>query len=124
MSFIRQASKQVVATTGSTSASGNTSTHLNGEVSSIYVAVSSACGANESVILTAATSTQKAIITVANPSTLGGHYYPRALAQGTTAGTLPSSEGVPIPLYNEQVKITVASSSSDKPTATVLVNVV
>jgi Na+-driven multidrug efflux pump len=124
MSFIYQASKSVAATTGSTSVSGTMSTYLNGLVSSVYVAVSSACGANEKVILSAATSTSKAILTVVNPSTLGVHYYPRALAQGTTANTLPSSNGVAIPLYKEQVKITVESSSSDKPTATVLVNVI
>ena len=124
MSFIYQASGTVTATTGSTSDTANTSTHLNGLISSVYVAVSSACGAAEKVILTAATSTQKAILTVVNPSTLGAHYYPRALAQGTTAATLGSSEAAMIPLFKEQVKIVVASSSSDKPVATVLVNVV
>ena len=124
MSFIYQASGSVTATTGSTSDTANTSTYLNGLISSVYVAVSSACGADEKVILTAATSTQKAILTVANPSTLGGHYYPRALAQGTTGATLGTSEVTMIPLFKEQVKIVVASSSSDKPVATVLVNVI
>jgi hypothetical protein len=124
MSFVYQASKSVTATTGSTSNSGTMSTYLNGLISSVYIAVSSACGANESVTLSAATSTSKAILTVVNPSSLGVHYYPRAKAHNTTGAVMGTSEGTMIPLYKEQVKITVASSSSDKPTATVLVNVI
>jgi len=124
MSFVRQAIKSVTISTGSTSDSATMSTHLNGEVSSVYIAVTAAMGAGEQIILTAATSTQKGIITVANPSTLGAYYYPRASARGITSGVLASSHPATISLCNEQVGISVQSSSATGGTATIVVSVV
>lgn len=97
------------AGTGRTSA-------LSGQVGEIYTKINKAAGANVSVIMTSTSfATAKSILTIKNPSTVGVFYYPRALACGTTANALSSSESraiVPIPLNNEKVKVVVASSSA------------
>jgi hypothetical protein len=84
---------------------------MNGLICGVYVAISKEIGANGKVTITGE-STQKAILTVANPSTLGAWYYPQVAIQGTTANTLSSTVlRTKIPLYMESPRVKVASSS-------------
>ena len=124
MSFIYQATKTVTFTTGSTTVTDTMSTHLNGLVVGAYVDISKAVGANTLVIMSAVGTTAKEILTVADPSSNGGQFYPRVLAQNTTAGVFGTSHGVMIPLSKEQVQITVESSSSKGGTVTAIVSVI
>ena len=91
------------------------STILSGHVGEIYIKVASPIGAGGSVTITSTHfATAKSILKVANPSTIGGFYYPRAIACGTTANSLGSTDVgaiVPIPLSHERLKWVVATSS-------------
>jgi hypothetical protein len=124
MSFIYQATKTVTFATGSTTVTDTMSTHLNGLITSAYVDISIAVGADTKVIMSAAGTTPKEILTVLNPSSNGEQFYPRVLAQNTTAGVFGTSHGVMIPLAREQVQITVESSSTKSGTVTAIVGVI
>lgn len=89
------------------------STYLSGHVGEIYIKVDSPIGAGGSVTITSTHfATAKSILKVADPSTVGGFYYPRAIACGTTGNALASSEAiVPIPLSHERLKFVAATSS-------------
>jgi hypothetical protein len=109
MSWVRGISKTLTLNALG-AASGYSTTDLNGLVSSVYVSISKAVGTGSKVTITT-TSTGKAILTVADPSTLGAWFYPYARAQGSTANVLASSAPVPIALLNERIRIAAVSSS-------------
>ena len=91
------------------------STILNGHVGEIYIKVASPIGGGGSVTITStAYATAKSVLKVVDPSTLGGFYYPRVIACGTTANDLGSTIGtiVPIPLSHERLKFVIATSSN------------
>ncbi len=121
MAYVREVTKTLTVTTGSTSNNGNSTEDLNGLIQSVYVSASKST--MPEVAIVSAGSTAKSILTV-NPSTLGAWYYPRALAQGATGGTLGSSGGAKIPLNNEYFKVTAQSSSGIGGTVTVTISVV
>jgi len=91
------------------------STYLAGHIGEIYIKVASPIGGGGSVTITStAFATAKSILKVVDPSTLGGFYYPRAIACGTTANVFGSTVGaiVPIPLSHERLKFVIATSSA------------
>jgi hypothetical protein len=122
MAYVREVTKTLTVTTGSTSNNGNSTEDLNGLIQSVYISVSKST--MPEVAIVSADSTARSILTVADPSTLGAWYYPRALENDTTGGTLPSSGGTKIPLNNELFKVTAQSSSGISGTVTVTVSVV
>ena len=83
----------------------------NGLLQSVYVSISKAIGASGKVTVTSE-STQLAILTVVDPSTLGAWFQPVQIMHGTTGNALNSTEfRTLIPLLDERVKVKVASSS-------------
>jgi hypothetical protein len=114
MSFIREISQTVTLTTLGAYAGVPYSADVgNGEIVDVYVSISKAIGASGKVTITT-TSTDKMILTVADPSTLGQVFYPVQKPHGTTANVLGTS-AVPwrilTPMANERLRIKVASSS-------------
>ena len=115
----------VTVTLSTLGAGSGYSTAMNGLIHGIKTTISKAVGANSKIIITGE-STQKTILTVANPRTLGAYFYPRTPIHGTTGNAL-SSSGMSrelVALANERIKVNVTSSSGlDGETATVVLNV-
>ena len=87
---------------------GYASTFLSGNLQSVYIGISKPVGAGSKVIITTS-STQRAVLTVADPSTLGAFYRPRPLDHGTTGNEL-TTRGT-VWLVNDRLRIKVSSSS-------------
>ena len=97
--------------------SGTASSHINGFIESIYIAVDgdfSTC-ANAEVLITSS-STSKVILRIIEPSSGGATYYPRqhAMASTLNAAIFESSQAIRIPMFKERIKATIASSSGTK----------
>jgi hypothetical protein len=110
--------RETSATVSATSGAVNTaygSTYMTGFVDNIYVAISSQATTSCIVKITSS-STTNVIFTVVNPSTLGLYYIPRAkpYVGGTTALTAvhPTSQAVPISLFQERMKVSVVSTTA------------
>ena len=88
--------------------------HLNGFVSDIYLSISKAAGAGDSVTISKSSAGDRTILKVTNPSTLGDFYHPRAIAVGSTNNSLNSTEyaaTAPMSFYKEKFKVVCACSS-------------
>jgi hypothetical protein len=89
--------------------------NINGMVSSIWIKTgTSAGGANSKVTLSVSTSTDKLLLKIASPSTIGEYFNPRAYNHNTTGGLLGSSvlgDGANLPLYHEKVRIVIDTTS-------------
>ena len=84
------------------------STHLTGTLQSLYLSISKAAGAASKVTITTS-STQRLLFKIADPSTLGAFYRPKALDSGTTGDALATRNA--ILLCDNRIRIKVASSS-------------
>ena len=114
----------VTITLSTLGAGSGYSSAFNGLFHSVGVSISKAVGASAKVVITGE-STDLAILTVANPSTLGARFYPRPTIHNTTGAALPSSEGVMVALANDRVKVVVTSSSGlSAETATVVLTII
>jgi len=92
-------------------ATGYCSTHMSGSVHDIYVSISKAAGAGDKVTVSTTDGGINYLV-LTNPSTLGGTYYPRKVAIGTTGNTIGSSAVyVPHSIYKERFKVVAACSS-------------
>ena len=111
MAYIKN--HNITVTLSTLGAGSEYSTTFNGLVQNISVRISKAIGASGKVTITSETTT-KSVLTVADPSTVTTWYYPRAKSQGTTGNTLAATT-LPtptyIPLADERLKISVATSS-------------
>jgi len=109
--MITQEITKTITLTSDGSATAYNSTHLSGLVHDIYVSISAAAGAGDTITIS---TTDAAInyFVLANPSTVGGVYYPRIGAVDSTGAAVPSSAVyVPRSIYKERVKIVAACSS-------------
>jgi len=100
-------------------------THLNGVVREVYLAVSGGTpSTSSSVKVVSVDSTRKVLCYVTDPSTLGEYYYP-ARATWSTSATVASTYGLAYPVMHQEQARVIASGTSgiDNKTLTVKIYV-
>ena len=114
MSFIYELSKTVTGTTVC-AGTGISTGHINGFISDIYVSINKAAGSGDTVTIAMSSDGDRNILVVANPSTSGGYYHPRAIAvtsSGVSMATSDGTQAVPFSFYKEKFKVTIAGGTS------------
>lgn len=108
--YIRKDSKTITCTSSGVG-SGSFSTVLNGLVHGFRVSINKAVGAGSKIDITTKNSTNERILQIADPSTLGVFYYPRAAACNTTGNSTTPLDQCRM-LHNDICNILVAAGTS------------